>query len=61
MQRALGDVQFVLDREGKNWLVYYYESGLKENLRRFSEEDEACRALLQDILNDRGVPRRKQM
>lgn len=37
---------YILDREGREWVVYYSERGLRTEERRFQSEDEACADIL---------------
>lgn len=46
LQRPLADDQFVLDKDGPDWLVYFFEKGQKHELKIFDDEDEACSYLL---------------
>ena len=52
LQRVVADDQTVLDRDRGKWVVYDYERGQKFNEKSFDAEDEACKYLLQWILDD---------
>jgi hypothetical protein len=43
---------YVLDDRKSHWVVYYSERGLETGLRRFADEDHACRYLLGLLLSD---------
>lgn len=47
--------QYRLSDEGEVWEVYYFERGNKNNLRRFFNEDSACKYLLSILLEDKTV------
>ena len=44
--------QYVLDREGDQWIVYYEERGNRNRLQHFATEDQACEHLLKWLLKD---------
>ncbi len=44
--------QYCIDRDGRQWLVYYSERGLRTGLREFAKESDACKHLLSILLTD---------
>jgi hypothetical protein len=47
--------QYVIEREGSMWAIYYYERGNKNDLRLFSDEAGACSDFLSILEKDRTV------
>jgi hypothetical protein len=47
--------QYVIEREGSMWAVYYYERGNKNDLRLFVDEAGACSYLLSILEKDKTV------
>jgi hypothetical protein len=46
------DNRYILEERFGTWYVYFWERGLRTNEQIFSNEDEACRFVLDQILND---------
>ena len=44
--------QYRLEKNGKDWITYYYERGNKNALREFSSEEEACDHFLEMVRQD---------
>jgi hypothetical protein len=47
--------QYVMEKEGSMWAVYYYERGNKNDLRLFVDEAGACSYLLSILEADKTV------
>ncbi|MDO8840556.1 MAG: hypothetical protein Q7V31_16700 [Parvibaculum sp.] len=47
--------EFRIEHSGSMWEVYYAERGRKNELRRFPDEESACRYLLSLLESDRSV------
>ncbi len=47
--------QYVIEKEGSMWAIYYYERGNKNDLRLFIDEAGACSYLLSILEKDRTV------
>ena len=45
-----GDSTMCIRKQGKVWLVYYFERGSKWDLKRFGDEDLACRYFLDQLV-----------
>lgn len=48
--RGIGDNQYVLEKKGGQWRVYYAERGSASQSRSFDTENEACDYLLEKLL-----------
>ncbi|MAU60669.1 MAG: hypothetical protein CMI62_08080 [Parvibaculum sp.] len=55
MGGEIGAEKYSIERSGLVWEVYYAERGQKSGLKRFAEEDEACRHLLALLEDDTSV------
>jgi hypothetical protein len=51
--------QYVLKETSEGWSVFYAERGLRRGEKIHSNEDEACRDLLERILRDSTTRRRE--
>jgi len=49
------DEQYVLDKEGQKWVIYYSQKGERINQKSFEVEDEACRYFLNLLLKDNST------
>jgi hypothetical protein len=47
--------QYVIEKEGSMWAIYYYERGNKNDLRLFIDEAAACSHLLSILEKDQTV------
>jgi hypothetical protein len=47
--------QYVIEKEGSMWAIYYYERGNKNDLRLFNDESGACSYLLSILEEDKTV------
>ena len=43
------DETYVLENRGHGWLVFFLERGRKQDFRKYSSEDAACRDLLERL------------
>lgn len=50
-----GAEKYSIEKSGSVWEVYYAERGQKSGLKRFPDEDKACRHLLALLEDDTSV------
>ena len=49
------DDRIVLEHDGRGYVVFYYERGIRRNERLFILEEQACRDVLDRLMMDRSA------
>jgi hypothetical protein len=55
LEGGLREDRLTIDSVGHRWVVYYVERGRRWNERYFSDQDTACRHLLELLRTDRSA------